>query len=371
MHSELIQGTLAGRRSALQTLFGLGAGAMLAPGAIAAASAAKGRRPLDLSNDPKDNLYAFGKIFGGYDRPNVGAFNGVMYARIPGKRLIPLFGFTGTGMMQARLESPDRLALKSRESGFFYDLRSGDILEAWDNPFTGERVDVYHFYNDVVGGRMGLEIPKFALDPDPDARTLMNEGTVFPDASGRYPFILPFERYGADDVLLSWDYAHRYRNPVDPAGWPRYSTGPVITPSEHFTFRVSAGELDDRDRGVCRAIIGFTRLSEPWPFMRMGGTEYSGITLFGRMHSRSGGNGFDDVPRKVLAYLEKHAPQYLEVPAGWPDSTARLDTWKAFATDVPPEVPGFDWRRDPAASSTTPPTGLGAKVAPRRRDPGA
>ena len=34
----------------------------------------------------------------------IGGFHGLMYMRMPGKRLMPVFGFTGTGIMQAEFD---------------------------------------------------------------------------------------------------------------------------------------------------------------------------------------------------------------------------------------------------------------------------
>ena len=103
--------------------------------------------------------------------------------------------------------------MKSRETGYFTDLRTGDILEYWDNPLTGERCEVYHFYNDLITRHAdGTEVPKFMPGGAATRRRSMNEGTVFPDKDGRYPFKLPFSRYG-DDLMLEWDYAHEYTNP--------------------------------------------------------------------------------------------------------------------------------------------------------------
>jgi hypothetical protein len=181
----------------------------------------------------------------------------------------------------------------------------------------------------------------------------MNEGTAFPDADGRYPFILPFQTYG-DDMMLSWDYTHEYTNPVTPEGWPKSSTGKRITPSEHFTFNFSKRELEDRSLPGVRFTAGFTRLSECWPFMQMGGTPYADATLFGRMFSHKG-LGLDDVPPKVLAYIEKHAPEFLTVPEGWTPDNSRVDTWKAYAQDIPPENPGYAWK----ASGFKVPSGKG------------
>ena len=47
----------------------------------------------------------------------------------------------------------------------------------------------------------------------------------------------------ADDLMLTWDYTHEYTNPVTPEGWPRSSTGPRISPSEHFTMQVGCRAL--------------------------------------------------------------------------------------------------------------------------------
>ena len=360
VQSMLVNGALNGRRQALKALGTLAAGAVVGGPAFAAGAAQpeKARKGLDLSN-PYDNLYAFGKIWAGYDKPVIGGYHGLMYARIPGKRLIPIFNYVGTGCLQAKIAENGDLLIKSRETGYFSDLRTGDILQTWDNPFTGKRVEVYHFYNDVLGGRIGPQIPKFLIGTG-NAPTLMNEGTVFPDEKGEYPFLLPFSQFG-DDMMLSWDYAHIYNNPVTPQGWPTYSTGPVITPSEHFTFSCSRRALEDRDLPTVRMIAGFSRQSEPWPFMRLGGTPYADIVITGRMHSHKGLNGTDDVPRKVLDYIEKHAPEYLTLPNDWPVTNARIDTWSAFAADVPPETPGYEWKEKNKDRTKRPPTGLGAR----------
>jgi len=335
MNSLFVNDLSLNRRALLQSSIAFSLGS------LAGAVNAGGHKSIDLA-DPRDNLYAFGKIWSGYETPVIGAFHGLMYVRIPGKRMIPVFGYTGTGALLSRLDENGDLWVKSRETGYFTDLETGDILETWDNPFTGKTVEVYHFYNDVLTGKITTEIPRFFMGGANDSPTLMNEGTVFPDASGNYPFVLPFQQYG-DDLMLSWDYTHDYTNPVTPQGWPQSSTGSRITPSEHFTFQVSRAELEDRSLPTCRMTAGFSRLSECWPFMEMGGTDFAGVSLFGRMHSHKGLPGYEEVPPKVLDYIEKNAPEYLTVPDGWNQGNERIDTWKAYAQDVPPENSDYDW----------------------------
>jgi hypothetical protein len=295
-------------------------------------------RPLDWDN-PYDNLYAFGKIWAGYDAPQIGAFHGLMYARIGAQRLIPLFGYTGTGVMQSRIDADGSMWIRGRETGYFTDLASGDILDTWDNPFTGERVEVFNFYNPRMGGKLTAEMPRFAMGAARDEATLMNDGT-HRAAGGTVPFLLPFQVFD-DDLMLAWDYAHEYTNPVTPEGWPKASTGSRISPSEHFTFTMSLREMQDRDAPSCRYTAGFSRLSQWWPWMRMGGHELaeSGV-LFGRMFSHKGLKGHGDVPPKVLAYIEKHAPEYLEPPPDWPQVMPH-GTWEAYAAEVPPENPAY------------------------------
>lgn len=372
MFSTLIDDVSLGRRAALTALMGAGLGAgaaafgAAAPAATAGArSGGRGSAALDL-DDPVDNLYAFGKIWSTYDdKPAIGAYHGLMYLRIGDRRMIPIFGYVGTGIVHAKFDAKaGTLIRKSRETGYFTDLRTGDILEDWTNPVTGETVPVYHFYNDLAAFRMQAPyMPTYALGKAGDAPTLMNEGSVFAGPDGKVPLRLPFQQLGDDHMMLTWDYTHEYSNPVTPEGWPSYSTGARISPSEHFTLNFSKRELEDRSLPTVRHVSGFSRISQPWPFMKMGGAKYQGATVFGRMFSHKGLKGYDEVPRKVLDYVEKHAPRYLEMPPGWDiQRSDRLDTWMTFAQDVPAETPGYPWQKRELAPEVVPPTGLGARI---------
>ena len=148
-------------------------------------------------------------------------------------------------------------------------------------------------------------------------------------------FILPWQRYG-EKVLLAWDYTHRYKNPVTAERWPKAHTGPFINPLEHFTFTTSLAELEDRSNPCATFSCGFSRLSPWWPWMKMGASGVEG-SLFGRMHSQKSNRGFDDIPKQVLAYTEKHNPDFLEAPTDWDDGFP-IGTWEAYANTVPPEV---------------------------------
>ena len=109
MHSSLVTDLLLDRRRALKAALGLGVGAGLAGSLAPAVLAAAGGQPTSRSGglnyaDPADNLYAFGKLWSGYDQPVIGGFHGLMYLRIPGRRMVPVFGYTGTGALLARID---------------------------------------------------------------------------------------------------------------------------------------------------------------------------------------------------------------------------------------------------------------------------
>ena len=290
------------------------------------------RIPLDFA-DPKDNLYAFAKLWSTLgDVPVLSSFHGTMFAYVPGRKSIALFGYAGTGLFQSRIVEQGNIRLRGKETGVFTDLATGDVLETWHNPFTGQTVDVFNFLNDRVRGLLTTEMPRFSFGEDGET-TLMNEATPR-DADQAVPFLLPWEVFG-DRVHLAWDYCHGYANPVTRERWPKASTGDFINPSEHFVFTTSLGQLEDRNCVSAHYTAGFSRLSPWWPWMLMGDAGIDGV-LFGRMVSVKADGKPDDVPRKVYDYIAHHYPDYLEAPRDWDDG-APIGTWEAYARTVPPE----------------------------------
>ena len=72
-------------------------------------------------------------------------------SRIGTKRLMPLFGYTGFGNMQSRLNDDQTINIRGTEGGYFTDLATGEIIDHWDNPWTGETVEVFPFINKTNG----------------------------------------------------------------------------------------------------------------------------------------------------------------------------------------------------------------------------
>lgn len=324
-----------------RSMFGglAGAAAMAAPvPALGATARTKGDiRPLDIT-DPRENLYGFGKMWGTLGPKSVlSGYQGVQYAIVGDKRAVPLFGYCGFGNNRNIVQPDGSLKVLGKECGYFTDLATGEILDHWDNPWTGERVEVFPFLNDRWRGTLTLEQKVFKVG---DSETVNNDKGSKGDTKAQKakPFLLPWQRIG-DQYLLSWDYAHEYTNPVTPEGWPKASTGRRVNPSEHFTIFTPTAEIDDRSVESARFHAGFMRQAPWWPWMRMGQSGVNGV-LMGRMHSYKITGTVEDIPKSVLKRVERDRPDLLEQPTDGPDEGVR-GTLEAYAEDVPPEVPGY------------------------------
>lgn len=317
-----------------RSLFGTLASAA-AFAAAPASAAARGRdtiRPLDVM-DPRENLYGFAKMWGTIGPKAVlSGYQGIQYAIVGNQRAKPLFGYVGMGNIRNRIMPDGSVKVTGKECGYFTDLASGEIIDHWDNPWTGERVEVFPFLNDRFRGTLGLERKVFKVG---DGETANND--IGKSAKGD-PFLLPWQPVG-DQYLLGWDYAHEYTNPVTPEGWPKASSGNRVNPSEHFTLFTPRAEIDDRSVSSARYHGGFMRQAPWWPWMRMGQSGVPGV-LMGRMHSYKITGGMEDVPPVVRKRVLRDRPDLFEEPVDGPDEGVR-GTLESYAEDVPPEVSGY------------------------------
>ncbi|MEJ2534852.1 MAG: DUF1838 family protein, partial [Gammaproteobacteria bacterium] len=120
---------------------------------------------LDL-DDPDQALLASNKLFcdNRPETPSLYWWQGVVYSRLPGEKDRHLFNVQGMNMRQcARFEDPVRgLGFRSvsREVMLYLDPETNEVLRSWENPWTGETVEVIHVHNDPVNSRA----PRWARD---------------------------------------------------------------------------------------------------------------------------------------------------------------------------------------------------------------
>ncbi len=332
---------------------GLGLGAAMLPATLPlAAAAATGKsEKLDFTTT-RDNLYAFAKLWGALsDNENDelvwGGHQGTFFAVIPGQRIVPLVGYVGCGSLQFRLRPDGGLDYRGKDATFYTDLHTGEIIDTWKNPWTGELCKVAPYIHEKVRTSLPTEWPDNVLSSDfygfqTNVGWATEKDKSKLKSADKRPYILPWHQLGGY-TMLSWDWAMEIDNPVTPEGWPKSSTGAIIGPSEHFVFYTPTAELEDRSRKWSTMLAGFFR-STPWlPWMRMGEWQkQTGITaaLFARSHSHKITGTLDDVPKVVRGKLEKDYPHMLDKPTDW-DMTPVNSTWSYYAKITPPENPNY------------------------------
>jgi hypothetical protein len=124
----------------------------------------------------------------------------------PGKRALAVMRLDGFNVGRATMNPDGSYQWLSREVAYYRDLKTGKILDKWENPLTGKTNDVIQVINDSVN-------------------------SVF----GRPGSSLPW-RVKGDDVFVTVDVPLAYPNALPPADFPEESTGPMYFATESFMF---------------------------------------------------------------------------------------------------------------------------------------
>ena len=188
-------------------------------------TASSKRAPIDF-NDPVQSLRAFVKLMGNLD-PTVespGWFGGTVFGDTRRDRpLKPLMGIEGFGVLRAEAQSDNSYRVFNRELAFYTDLKTGEYIDTWVNPYTKEECEVKPIHNMTVNANM-IVSEKFgtAIEMDFDGNLI------------EVPLPLGWQNF--DDKLFSTFEVHTaFPNELKPDVWPRESSGPVIRIAEIFT----------------------------------------------------------------------------------------------------------------------------------------
>ena len=207
-----------------------------------------------------------------------------VFAVVPGERPKEIMKMEGFNVGRFIKADDGSAQFMTREVGYYRDLKTGEFLKEWLNPYTNEKVAVVHILNDPVNSRW----------PAPK-----------PGEAGRLPFM-----QAGDDVILRMDVPHAYPNPLLPADFPVESSGPMYLASEHFTFFAKTKDLDDAKQASVPVTYAWARTG-PWlPWMKMG--TKPGYVLYsghGKKFSR-----FEDLPADVREFTKTNYPLYMAAP---------------------------------------------------------
>ena len=308
-------GAMLDRRSALSS-FGLAAmagGASLLP-SVAPANENLMRPASTFGwNDPVENLRILSRMWGTIEpgRQAILYVFGPMFGLVGATDIRPLFRMESLAVVRTYPQPGGAYRYLASQFILFTDFDSGDVLDSWANPYLdGQRVEVFQYRDGPLD---------YVLDPNKlpvryDVRTK--------DSLARK---LVLDWYFRGDRAYGDAIAKtRLKNRLDPAVWKRESVGEYWETFEAYRWQARIAEVEDLSLASIPSFTGDFQTIKPWePFMLMG-QRPGGIFS---VRSASKIDSFDTVPRKVMAYAEKHLPSFLSAPTVFDKSYKLNDAW--------------------------------------------
>jgi hypothetical protein len=253
-----------------------------------------------------------------------GQGTGVVHGVRDGEAVKPLFGFELFSTHRVLRQADGSYQRLCRELVFYRDLASGQLLDQWRNPYTGENVRVVDIANDPFN----YVISEYFPDPP-------SYGGLNKDKPPKRPLRLNWGLVN-DTVTLDTDIHLFYRNALDPARWPRESAGPMNRVSELFRYFIRREDAENPELTHMPHNGVWSRVT-PWlPWMLMG--QAPGHALYmGRFTSIASA---EQAPPAVLARVRERYPLYLSAPDRWVEpSYSSLENYARTQTPAPLRAP--------------------------------
>ncbi len=214
-------------------------------------------------------------------------WHGNAYSRRMGERDKLLFKVEGMNVRAcvsvSDPEKGDGFKLVSRELLLYKDPATGEVLSTWENPWTGETVDVLHVANDPVNFTM-YEIGR-------------NGQPISWDAS------IQGDRWWQTNTIPLF-----YPNPL--AGGYQKEIGGTYHATEMFNFMGDVETALDEDSALANVQVGWARMSDWLPWMMMGGRD-------GIIYMHTAGRkleSWDEMSEVMKQEIAEHYPDYTQPP---------------------------------------------------------
>jgi len=227
---------------------------------------------------------------------------GTAFSRRMGERDKVLFDVEGMNVRAcSTISDPKRgtgYHLVTREILLYKDADTGDVLKTWENPWTGEEVDVLHVANDPVNSKGYVN----GRDGKP--------GKFAGDIIG-------------DKWQMNFTIPLFYPNPL--ASEYQKEIGGTYHATEMFNFLGDVGDLTDMSKNTADVQIGWARMSDWLPWMNMQGRD--GIIY---MHTAGRKmDSWDAMPKAFKDDIKKYYPDYVTPPPAG-DPRKNMTSWKYY-----------------------------------------
>ncbi len=275
-------------------------GAGVAAGLPAAARERELEWTLDL-DDPADNCKAVLKLQADLSgAQTMGGFPGEAWAWVPDEGNYRLFNTYGVGVSRVEFRADENAwRFYHREVLLYLDPRTNEVLESWQNPWTGRRQEVVHILNRHVNRYYDLK----------------------PGARFRFPW--GYELNG-DDLVFRISVFQLEDNVMPRKQYRLQSQSDKYQAAELWGMIGSLREVMDPDLSSASCVTSWSRMSAWLPFMEMGSRP--GQMVY-HSHAYKLARGAEQLPATVRGWLEKHGPEYLEAPREWNPPRQGVNAW--------------------------------------------
>nr|WP_070959368.1 DUF1838 family protein [Hyphomonas sp. Mor2] len=259
----------------------------------------KATKPTFDFDDPLNNVAAMARLAGDLDPAKSGRvkYKGRAFGLVPGQAIEPLYGIEGMGTNRIEVMPDGSHRFLFSEFAVYTDLKTGEPLSEWSNPFTGRVVEVWHQRNGPIN---------FALSPG------FNVFGQFDAVDSGDGFQLPWEMIDGY-ASFALDVTSKRSNPLTPETWPMESSGETMFISEHSQYFVDPMALSDESK-TSLSFHATLQSNKPWhPWMQMG--QRPGF-VFARL-SASKINGIGDLSPKVARFAQDNLADWIDAPSEW------------------------------------------------------
>ncbi|RKQ71976.1 uncharacterized protein DUF1838 [Litorimonas taeanensis] len=227
---------------------------------------------------------------------------GRAYSRRMGERDKNIFNVEGMNVRAcSTVNDPERglgYKLVTREILLYKDAKTGEVLKTWENPWTGEEVEVMHVANDPVNSS-GYVTGR-------DGKPATFGGDVMDDRF-QMSFTVP--------LFYPSPLASEYEKEI----------GGTYHATEMFNFFGFTDDLTDMSKNTANVSVGWARMSDWLPWMNMQGRE-------GTIYMHTAGRkleSWDDMSETMKSEIRTHYPEYV-APPPLDDPRKNMTSWEYY-----------------------------------------
>lgn len=252
--------------------------------------------PDDIQTDNEENLRAFIKTRGSLipGEEIVFWWTGSIHSMNDGEPSRHIFDFEGYNIgRMMRVDGGWRLL--TREVGLYKLPNTDQIVNIWQNPFTGDSNKCVHVWNDPVNQQFLLHGP-------------------------RGDFRVPTTMQG-DDIYWHSEIFLNYKSPLSRKEYPNQAQSDTYQSTEMFQFFCKRQDmLSNKASADC--LISWVRVGQWLPWMEMG--DRPGRLIY-HCRGRKLKNGFADLSDSVRTFVLEQHPEYSAAPTNY--STPNETSW--------------------------------------------